>query len=263
MTEQELMLTNLLNCRRVDLYVDPRPLSSGEEKLLRQMHRRRARGEPLQYILGSCEFMGLEFSVDPRVLVPRPETELLVEEAVRITEDLFAFRPCRILDIGTGSGNIAVSLARAAQHALVTAVDVCEAALAAARRNAQQHNVSHRVRFFQSDIFSALEDEKFNMIVTNPPYIPSDEIKVLSREVRREPQLALDGGKDGLDFYRRIFEGAPKFLGPGGVVLAEIGDGQRTALEVIMSRNGFRVKDCLRDYRNIERILIGEYKANG
>lgn len=153
--------------------------------------------EPLQYILGETEFMGLTFHVEPGVLIPRADTEILVEKALKVMPP-----NARVLDIGTGSGAIAVSLARLGQAARVTAVDVSDKALEIARKNAENNGAD--VEFVKSDCFSALQGRKYDMIVSNPPYISDEEMQTLMPEVRQEPELALFGGGDGLDFYRRI-----------------------------------------------------------
>ena len=183
----------------------------GEESLAayEAIVARREKREPMQYILGSTGFMGLEFHVEPGVLIPRPDTEILCEEALR------RLAPgARVLDIGTGSGALAVSLAKLAAGARVTAVDVSDTALAIAQRNAQENGA--QVRFVKSDCFAALAGEIFDMIVSNPPYIDSADMAQLMPEVLQEPQLALFGGEDGLDFYRSIVQQWKEALVPGG-----------------------------------------------
>ena len=169
---------------------------------------RRAAREPLQYILGETEFMGLTFHVEPGVLIPRADTETLVEKALEWMKP-----GARVLDIGTGSGAIAVSLAKLGRQAQVTAVDVSDRALEIARQNAKRNGAA--VEFVKSDCFSALKGRKYDMIVSNPPYISGDEMRELMPEVTREPELALFGGADGLDFYRRISREAPEYLNEG------------------------------------------------
>ena len=188
---------------------------------------RRAAREPLQYILGETEFMGLTFHVEPGVLIPRADTEILVEKA------LAWMKPgARVLDIGTGSGAIAVSLAKLGRQAQVTAVDVSDRALEIARQNAKRNGAA--VEFVKSDCFSALKGRKYDMIVSNPPYISEDEMRGLMPEVTREPELALFGGADGLDFYRRISREAPEYLNEGGCLLFEIGWLQKDAVSALV-----------------------------
>ena len=208
--------------------------------------RREAR-EPLQYILGETEFMGLTFHVEPGVLIPRADTEILVEKA------LAWMKPgARVLDIGTGSGAIAVSLAKLGRQAQVTAVDVSDRALEIARRNAERNGAA--VEFVKSDCFSALKGRKYDMIVSNPPYISADEMRGLMPEVTREPELALFGGADGLDFYRRISREAPEYLNEGGCLLFEIGWLQKDAVSALVKAH-IGEPFALRDYGQNWRVV--------
>lgn len=235
MTETELILTSIRNCRRVDLYIDPKPLDSFETKQLEEFQQRRANHEPLQYILGSCEFMGLKLQIDPRALIPRPETEILVETVLEKARSLVS---PNILDIGTGSGNIAIALAKHVKECRVTAVDFSQDCLDLALANARMNSVQERIRFVQSDSFSSLEPkdfgEVFDIIVSNPPYISTSELESLPPEICYEPRAALDGGKDGLEFYRRIFAECQAFLKPKGWLFLEIGSMQANELERIL-----------------------------
>lgn len=213
---------------------------------------RRAAREPLQYILGETEFMGLTFHVEPGVLIPRADTEILVEKA------LAWMKPgARVLDIGTGSGAIAVSLAKLGRQAQVTAVDVSDRALEIARRNAERNGAA--VEFVKSDCFSALKGRKYDMIVSNPPYISEDEMRGLMPEVTREPELALFGGTDGLDFYRRISREAPEYLNEGGCLLFEIGWLQKDAVSALM-RTFIGEPFALRDYGRNWRVVGAQLK---
>lgn len=203
--------------------------------------------EPLQYILGETEFMGLTFHVEPGVLIPRANTEILVEKA------LAWMKPgARVLDIGTGSGAIAVSLAKLGRQAQVTAVDVSDRALEIARRNAERNGAA--VEFVKSDCFSALKGRKYDMIVSNPPYISEDEMRGLMPEVTREPELALFGGADGLDFYRRISREAPEYLNEGGCLLFEIGWLQKEAVSALVKAH-IGEPFALRDYGQNWRVV--------
>lgn len=208
---------------------------------------RRVVREPLQYILGETEFMGLTFHVEPGVLIPRADTEILVEKA------LAWMKPgARVLDIGTGSGAIAVSLAKLGRQAQVTAVDVSDRALEIARRNAERNGAA--VEFVKSDCFSALKGRKYDMIVSNPPYISEDEMRGLMPEVTREPELALFGGADGLDFYRRISREAPEYLNEGGCLLFEIGWLQKDAVSALVKAH-IGEPFALRDYGQNWRVV--------
>ena len=208
---------------------------------------RREKREPMQYILGSVGFMGLDFHVEPGVLCPRPDTEILCEEALR------RLKPgARVLDIGTGSGAIAVSLAKLGKDVSVTAVDISDTALAVAKDNAERNGA--QVRFVRSDCFAALEGETFDMIVSNPPYINSMEMAELMPEVRREPELALFGGEDGLDFYRRISREAGAYLHAGGCLLFEIGWKQKDAVCDLL-REHIGEPFALKDYGDNWRVV--------
>ena len=224
-----------------------RTLIPAQQAAYEAMLERREAREPMQYILGSVGFMGLEFHVEPAVLVPRPDTEILCEEA------LARIRPgMRVLDIGTGSGALAVSIAHHAPECHVTAVDVSDAALAMAAGNARANGAA--VRFVKSDLLAALAGEVFDVIVSNPPYISRAEMEVLMPETRREPELALFGGEDGLDFYRRICREAPAQLREGGCLLLEIGWRQREAVSALV-REAVGEPFALKDYGDNWRVV--------
>ena len=208
---------------------------------------RRERREPMQYILGSTGFMGLDFHVEPGVLCPRPDTEILCEEA------LSRLAPgARVLDIGTGSGALAVSIAKLSRNCRVTAVDVSDTALRIAAGNAERNGV--QVRFVKSDCFAALAGECFDMIVSNPPYISREEMQQLMPEVRMEPELALFGGEDGLGFYRRISYEAGAYLKEGGCLLFEIGWQQKDAVSDLL-RAHIGEPFALKDYGDNWRVV--------
>ena len=211
--------------------------------------RRRLDREPLQWILGTQSFLGHDFEVCRDVLIPRPETELLAEQAIARLQDLPA---PRVLDLCCGSGCIAVSLALALPGASVTGSDLSAEALAVASRNASW--LGAQVWFVRSDLFSDINSGPFDLIVSNPPYIPSAVCETLQEEVRREPMMALDGGPDGLDFYRRIAKEAPSRLASGGRLLMETGHDQHTAVAALLAENGFREIHPLYDYAGIPRI---------
>lgn len=224
-----------------------RPLPPDRQAAFEAMIARREAREPMQYIIGTAGFMGLELRVQPGVLIPRPDTEILCEEALRHVP-----AGGRVLDIGTGSGALAAAIARLAQGASVTAVDVSDTALAVAAENAARNGV--QVRFLKSDCFAALAGETFDVIVSNPPYISRAEMAELMPEVRREPELALFGGEDGLDFYRRIAREAPAHLNPGGCLLFEIGWQQRDAVAALLAQH-IGAPHALKDYGNNWRVV--------
>ena len=231
----ELLLSHVLKLPRLRLYLNfERTLADAELTVLRELVKRRAAREPLQHLVGSTSFCGLEIAVSRDALIPRPETELLVEHALKF---LATVPKPTALDFGTGSGCLAVTLAVQCPPATLHALDISDAALALARQNAARHQVAERVTFHLGDGFAALPGGlKFDLIVSNPPYIASAEIETLEPEVRDfDPRLALDGGADGLDFYRRLATGAAEFLRPGGKLMLEFGDGQAEAIGKIFS----------------------------
>jgi release factor glutamine methyltransferase len=217
---------------------------------------RRFRGEPIQYIVGEAEFFGLPFKVTPDVLIPRPETEHLVEKAI----ELGRLRAApRIVDVCTGSGAIAVALAHALPTAGITATDLSEAALTIACENAKLNGVEPRIRFLQGDLLAPVAGERFDLVVANPPYVPTIERDSMAVEVRdHEPALALFAGVDGLDIYRRLISAAPSALVPGGFIALEIGYGQAPAVEGLLAAAGFRQIEFLPDLQNIPRVAYAE-----
>jgi release factor glutamine methyltransferase len=218
---------------------------------------RRLRGEPIQYIVGEAEFFGLPFKVTPDVLIPRPETEHLVEKAIEIA----GLRAApRIVDVCTGSGAIAVALAHALPTATITATDVSKAALSIACDNAKRNGVEPRIRFFEGDLLAPLAGEQFEIVVANPPYVPTIERESMSVEVRdHEPALALFAGVDGLDIYRRLISAAPSVLVPGGFIALEIGYGQARAAEELLAAAGFRQIEFIPDLQDIPRVACANW----
>jgi len=249
--ESEWLLCAALGLDRVGLYVNfDRPLNSSELAVYRGMVSRRAKREPLQHILGSQEFMGLEFEVTPAALIPRHDTETLVEEAIK---------RCRgaetILDIGVGGGCIAVALAKLLPGASVFGVERSAASLELANRNAAKHGVS--VDLVSGSLFEPFKGKRFHMIVSNPPYIPSGDIAALQPEVRDyEPREALDGGSDGLDFYRIIVPAAPDYLNRGGWLLFEVGIGEAgRVLELYSAAGHYTDMFKAKDPAGIDRVV--------
>ena len=229
-----------------------RALTEEQQATFDTLCGRRMAREPLQYILGETEFMGLTFHVEPGVLIPRADTEILVEKALELMQP-----GARVLDIGTGSGAIAVSLAKLGKNARVTAVDVSGKALEIARKNAESNGAD--VEFVKSDCFSALQGRKYDMIVSNPPYISDEEMRGLMPEVRQEPELALFGGEDGLDFYRRISREVPGYLNAGGFLLFEIGWLQKDAVSKLVQAS-VGEPFALRDYGQNWRVVGAQLK---
>ncbi|MDO8535519.1 MAG: peptide chain release factor N(5)-glutamine methyltransferase [Candidatus Omnitrophota bacterium] len=215
---------------------------------------------PLQYIIGKEKFFGLDFVVNEHVLIPRPETEVLVETALNIVNAIDGAQyPIRILDLCTGSGNIAISLTKNAGNCKIVASDISEKALEVARLNARLNGVPDDISFMKSDIFEDISGE-FDLIVSNPPYVAQYEFETLQKEVLKEPLLALDGGIDGLDFYRIIFNEAPRNLAHGGYCAVEIGFGQLSAIkDIIEKTNEFTLVGTKVDQYGIDRVVVAKW----
>lgn len=253
----EYLLAHVLKLRRLDLYLQfNRVLTDEELEPLRELVRRRAKREPLQHLLGTVEFCGREFKSDARALIPRPETEELVE---KILADCKAggFAPANILDMGAGSGVIGLSLLHAFSGAKGVLADVSPDALALARENAAHTGLEgERVEFVESDLFSALEGRTFDLAVANLPYIAADEIPLLDEEVRRDPVLALDGGPSGTELIERFLRELPAFLSPGARVALEIGAGQSGKLAEAMTAAGLQNVQAVNDLSGRDRFLF-------
>lgn len=253
--DAEVLLAHVVGCKRIDLY----GMRHGEEataeirQRFKELIKRRVEGCPVAYLVGKKEFYGLDFAVSAAVLIPRPDTEVLVVEVLAEAKK----RPAaKILDIGTGSGCIAISVAKKVPTAEVTATDISADALTLAKANAEKHGV--RIRFLQGDIFSALAaDERFDVIASNPPYIPSGDIPKLPIGVRGyEPHLALDGGGDGFAVFERLVERARGFLNPGGILLIEIGSPQeKPAREILQRYAEYQLAPTIFDHAGHPRVL--------
>lgn len=224
--------------------------------LFLEMARRRLNGEPPQYIVGNQEFMSLDFQVNPSVLIPRFDTECVVEQALAL---LKGKGPCRVGDVGTGSGAIAVSIAYYSPAVEVWAVDISEAALNVAQVNATAHGVAERVFFQQGDLCNPLPKD-LTLLVSNPPYVSEREMAELSREVKQEPIGALYGGPDGLNFYRRLAKESPAHLSANGMLLVEIGCTQRDAVCQLLQETGFSQVHCGKDYAGRDRWIAATYQ---
>jgi release factor glutamine methyltransferase len=263
----ELLLSHSLGLNREELYVRLHsPIREEEKATLERLIKRRISGEPLQYILGHQEFWSIDFKVDPRVLIPRPETELLVEQSLSILSGTPFKRPPFVLEIGTGSGAVAISLAKEVRDIFLVATDISREALMLANENAKSSGVLHQIKFVHGNLFHPFrlsrEREPFDLILSNPPYITYSEIEGLAREVRDyEPIIALNGGEDGLTFYRNIISQAPFYLKKGGWLLLEVGQTQGEKVsELIQKRGDFLTPQRLQDLSGIERVVKAQSK---
>lgn len=265
----ELLLARSMNLSREGLYIHLNgQVKEKEKEVLERMIEKRILGKPLQYILEHQEFWSIDFKVDPRVLIPRPETELLVEQAISILSKNSLGRAPFVLEIGTGSGAIATSLAKEWRDIFLVATDISRDALLLAEENAKSAGVLSQVKFLNGDLFDPFRlirgRELFDMILSNPPYIIRSEIQRLPKELRDyEPIGALDGGEDGLEFYRRIISQAPFYLRKGGWLLLELGQGQGKKVSDMMEDEGeLNIPELIQDFSGIERVVKAQRKEN-
>lgn len=258
----ELMLAQVLQLPRLKLYLNfDRAVTEAELARVREMVKRRGERQPLQHVLGSSCFCGLEFTVNSQVLIPRPETEVLAEKAWQHLQQLTKVGPGSsplVLDMGTGSGCLGVMLAFKCPEAKVHAIDISDGALEVARANAKRLGVLERITFYKSDLFAASpEGCKFELMVCNPPYIPSVQIETLQPEVRdHDPKLALDGGIDGLEYYRRLAREAPPYMTQESRLMAEFGDDQEKDVAAIFGAAGWRIDEIVADLNGKLRIIV-------
>lgn len=263
----EVLLSHLLGVERVELYLNPdRSISQTHFSEFKSLIVRRGQREPLQHLIGKQEFWSRDFKINEDVLIPRPETEILVEEAVKImSKESSSISQPRILDMGTGCGVIAISLAKELESAWILATDISKSALGIARENAARHQVKERILFLCADLFNSLRKGYFyfNLIVSNPPYIPSGGFNQLEPEVRDyEPRQALNGGEEGLEFLREIAKQADKFLLPAGWLLLEVGEGQAKKVVGFLKESGrYRTPTIINDYADRQRVVRAQIKS--
>lgn len=260
--DAELLLGEALGLDRIKLIIEAeRVLEDAELGRYRELIKRRRNGEPIAYILGRREFFALPFRVDRRVLIPRPDTEILVETALEQTRERHLYG--RALDLCTGSGCVAIAFAKARPTWRVTAVDVSPDAAALARENSRRAGTVHNLAILEGDLFAPLaSDAELELITANPPYIPSAEIETLDVDVRDyEPRLALDGGKDGLDIIRRLLAEAPRHLAPNGVLTMEVGFDQAPVVSDLFVEAGFRDVTRAKDLAGVERVVTGHRRT--
>lgn len=258
MSDDELFITAILKCDRSRLYIDPPVLTREQAETLDSMRKRRESGEPVQYICGFTEFMGHRIEVGPEVLVPRPETEVLGDAIVQQLK-VSACQELHILDVGTGSGCIPIALCKAFPQAHAVGIDVSFQALAYARRNASINGVASQIDFIDRDMFWFMDAEgaRFDVVVSNPPYIATAQLPHLPREVLFEPEIALDGGPDGLHFYRFIVPTARRVLRPEGLLALEFGDGQEKELQNLLAITGGWDKiQVIKDNAGRKRVIM-------
>ncbi len=257
----ELMLCHVLKCKRVDLYIDfERPLTKVELEELRNLLKRRLKKEPLQYIIGKTEFMGLEFKITPDVLIPRPETEILVEKTIEtIKKELCEKNKVKILDIGTGSGNIAISIAKfLGEKVHIVGIDLSSEAIKIAQENANLNKVENVdficFDFFDPDFVSKFKNQ-FDLLVSNPPYISADEVNTLQDEIKNfEPRIAITDEADGLSFFRRIAELGKEIINESGFIFVEMSYNQSEKVKEIFKKAEYDKIEIFKDYLGIERV---------
>lgn len=248
--DAEYLISYVLNFKRIDLYLNfDIPVSVAQRETIKFFIHRRVKREPLQYIVSETEFYGLKFKVNPSVLIPRPETEHLVEIIVKDNKNV------KILDIGSGSGAISIALAKFIDSSFVTGVDISEKAIEIAKENGVSNNVEN-VEFIVSDLYSDV-NEKFDIIVSNPPYISHYDFEKLDDEIRLyEPRIALEAAVDGIFFYKKILESAKKYLNPDGKIYFEIGYNQKNIISKLAIDKGFEKVETFKDYNDFDRYMI-------
>jgi len=254
--DAEVLLAHALNCRRLKLYTDAEKiLSAAEVERYKNFVALRAEKIPVAYLTGNKEFFGLNFFVNKNVLIPRPDTEILTQLVIENLggEKIFA-------DLGTGSGAIAISVCKFVKNSVGFAVDISENALEVAKFNAKKFGVDDRIKFFCGNLFEPLAGKKFNAIISNPPYIPTGDLKNLQAEVQKEPTTALDGGEDGLNFYRKIISAAPEFLFENGFLAVEVGINQADEVKKFFDENNFVEVEIFQDLAGLDRVVAGRKK---
>ena len=255
--DAEVLLAHVLDTDRLHLYMNlDYPLEEMELKMYRRLIGQRGRRIPVAYLIGYKEFYAQEFIITQDVLVPRPETEILVEQAVKTAKN---FQAPRILDLGTGSGIIAISIAVSAPLSWVLAVDISEAALETAAKNADRLAIIDQLSFLKSDMFSDIPSQKFDIICSNPPYIPTRELDNLDKEIQFEPRMALDGGEDGFKYHKILINNSPDYLTSGGLLIIEIGFDQADQVIDLGKERGFLHDKTVQDYSGKDRVVVMQW----
>lgn len=260
-----ILLQYILNMNKTDIIINSDiEIENNIEKKFYNIIEELINGKPIQYITNSQEFMNLKFYVDENVLIPQPDTEIIVEKSIEILEKLLSEKKeLKILDLCTGSGAIAVAienyvLNRYDNRIEIYASDISEKALEIAKKNAKENNKDSKIIFIKSDMFNNINQNDFDIIISNPPYIETDTIPTLSKEVQNEPYIALDGGEDGLKFYKIISESSPRYLRKNGYILLEIGYNQKESVKNLLDNNNFRNIECIKDLAGNDRVLIAQ-----
>ncbi len=258
----ELLLSHALGCQRIQLYTGfDKPLTKEELAKFRALYERRLVHEPVQYIIGSANFMGLQLHVDPAVLIPRPETETLVEQVMIYCKELETEKNISIIELGSGSGNIAIALAKFVRNATIVSIEKSVDAITVARENAVSCGVDNRIDFKQMDVFEPVDQlllKRFDILVSNPPYVSKEDWEGLATEVRRyEPSSALTDFKDGYEFHQRIVELAPYLLRNNGTLFVEVGYGQAREVGNLMRQAGFYDVWTVPDLQGVQRVVRG------
>ena len=263
----EILLAHQLNTDRLKLYLEyDQPVGEKDLNQYRSMIKRLIDGEPVQYITGIQEFWSMDFIVDSSVLIPRSETEILVEQALRIYNEEYIDKNPEIsfLDIGTGSGAIAIAIASELEKVKISAVDISAKALDTAKLNAAKHGMKNRIRFYEGDLFDPFESDHqtFDIILSNPPYVTERDYESLPKKIKEfEPRLALESGEDGLYHIRKMLEMAPEFLNPEGWLMLEMDSRQTdSAIRIITDNDEYTAGQVIKDYNNKERVVIARKK---
>lgn len=255
--DAEILLAYVLNCNRLKLYTNSeKNLSVDEVQKFQNLIEKRKKNIPVAYLIRNKEFFGLNFFVNENVLIPRPDTEILTQFVI---ENLSGEK--NFLDLCTGSGAICISICKFVKNAKCSAVDISENALKVAKFNAEKFGVEDRIKFFCGNLFEPIAEKFFDAIISNPPYIPTKDLKTLQAEVKNEPEIALDGGDDGLNFYREIIEKSPKFLKSGGFLAVEIGINQsEKIINLIAENKNFENAEIFKDLAGIDRVIAARRK---
>ncbi|HAX62121.1 MAG TPA: peptide chain release factor N(5)-glutamine methyltransferase [Elusimicrobia bacterium] len=262
LNDARILIEHCLKLKPSEFYFSKKSIKTREKNSYQKLLDKRKNGLPTAYITEETEFMGLKFFVNKNVLIPRQETEILIEEVLKLLPTSHFPLPT-ILDIGTGSGNIAISLAKYISDAKIIATDISKEALGVAKKNAKLNDVSDKITFLQSNLFNLLPSTfyllpSFDLIISNPPYIKNSEIKKLQKEIQHEPKIALDGGKDGLNFYKKIVLMSRKLLKKNGFLMFEIGYHHSQKIKKMMAAAKFRNIKIVNDYSQQERVIYGQ-----